>query len=93
MEKTKIERIVELNAKIQQFAQATEMLKHFFEVMDFEEESLPLLKTKVKLYVEDMLPVLGQFKGEIAEVFPPKTSERLIKEIDESFRNLVNWLA
>lgn len=90
----KFKRMVELNSELQQFATSMKMLEHFFEVMDFEEESLPELKAEVKEYLEtDMVPVLERFKEEIARTFPTKTAIRLMKETDESFMELTNWLA
>ena len=92
--KENIKRMMELQERVRQFVGSTEMLKHFIEVMDLEGESLPEMKKELKEYLEsDMLPVLQEFKGEVQKTFPPKTSGKLIKEIDESFEELTDWLA
>ena len=94
MKKESFKKMVELQARVRQFVEATEMLQHFIEVMDLEGESLPEMKKELKEYLEsDMLPVLQEFKEEVKSTFPPKTSERLMKEIDESFEELTDWLA
>ena len=52
------------------------------------------MKQELKKYLEsDMVPVLNEFKEEVQKTFPPKTAERLMKEIDESFEELTDWLA
>ena len=92
--KESIKKMVELQARVRQFVEATEMLQHFIEVMDLEGESLPEMKLELKKYLEsDMLPVLQEFKEEVQKTFPPKTAEKLMKEIDESFEELTDWLA
>ena len=92
--KESIKKMVELQARVRQFVGATEMLQHFIEVMDLEGESIPEMKKELKEYLEsDMLPVLQEFKGEVQKTFPPKTAGRLMKEIDESFEELTDWLA
>lgn len=89
-----IKKMVELQARVHQFAEATEMLQHFIEVMDFEGESLPEIKQELREYLEsDMVPVLQEFKKEVQKTFPPKTSQRLMREIDESYKEFANWLA
>jgi uncharacterized FlaG/YvyC family protein len=94
MYKESLKKMAELQARVRQFAEATEMLQHFIEVMDFEGESLPEMKLELKKYLEsDMVPVLQEFKEEVLKTFPPKTAIRLTREIDESFEKLVNWLA
>lgn len=92
--KESIKKMMELQERVRQFVGATEMLQHFFEVMDFEGESLPEMKKELKKYLEsDMAPVLQEFKEEVQNTFPPKTAERLVKEIEGSFKELTDWLA
>jgi hypothetical protein len=92
--KENIKRMMELQERVRQFVSSTDMLKHFFEVMDFENESLPEMKVELKKYLDtDMVPVLNEFKEEVQKTFPPKTAERLTKEIDESYVELTDWLA
>jgi hypothetical protein len=92
--KESIKKMMELRERVRQFTEALEMLQHFIKVMDFEGESLPEMKQELKKYLEsDMVPVLEEFKEEVQKTFPPKTSQRLMREIDESYKELVNWLA
>ena len=94
MKKENIKKITELQARVRQFVETTDMLQHFIKVMDLEEESLPEMKQELKEYLEsDMVPVLNEFKEEVQKTFPPKTAEKLIKEIDESYVELTDWLA
>lgn len=94
MKTNRFERMIELSSKLQQFAASIEMLKHFFEVMDFEEETMPELKAELKEYLEtDMVLVHDRFKEEIARTFPTKTAIRLMKDADASFKELTDWLA
>jgi hypothetical protein len=92
--KENIKRMMELRERVHQFVESTEMLQHFIEIMDFEGESIPEMKKELKEYLEsDMLPVLQEFKEEVQKTFPPKTAGRLMKEIDESFEDLIDGLA
>ena len=92
--KESIKKMMELRERVHQFVESVEMLQHFIGVMDSEGESIPEMKLELKKYLEsDMLPVLQEFKGEVQKTFPPKTAERLVKEIDESFIELTDWLA
>ena len=92
--KESIKKMMELRERVHQFVESTEMLQHFIEVMDLEGESLPEMKLELKKYLEsDMVPVLQEFKEEVQKTFPPKTAGRLMKEIDESFEELTDWLA
>ena len=92
--KESIKKMMELRERVHQFVESTEMLQHFIEVMDLEGESLPEMKLELKKYLEsDMLPVLQEFKEEVQKTFPPKTAERLVKEIEGSFKELTDWLA
>ena len=94
MKKENFKRMMELRERVHQFVESTEMLQHFIEVMDLEGESLPEMKLELKKYLEsDMVPVLEDFKEEVRKTFPPKTSQRLMREIDESFKDLTDWLA
>ena len=94
MKKESFKRMMELRERVNQFVEATEMLQHFIEVMDSEGESLPEMKLELKKYLEsDMVPVLEEFKEEVRRTFPPRTSERLVKEIEESYEDLTDWLA
>lgn len=92
--KESIKKMMELRERVHQFVEATEMLQHFIEVMDSEGESLPEMKLELKKYLEsDMLPVLQEFKEEVRKTFPPKAAIRLMREIDESYEELTDWLA
>lgn len=92
--KESIKKMMELRERVHQFVESTEMLQHFIGVMDSEGESLPEMKLELKKYLEsDMVPVLEDFKEEVRKTFPPKTAKRLMREIDESYEELTDWLA